>query len=151
RLLEEVFWASMFRDEGRQCRFTVAYYPKLEVAQGDMAIALEPQILDRNSLRRLSAVALAADTEIAVCHVAGEFRIIGLCKYLRMYLESASIPVEPAQRGLPIEIEVRGPAHIVVRYGIFRILTYFNGEIPKAGPNVLDVDGPFRDALDNVA
>jgi len=96
----------------------------------------------------LAAVAAAADADIAVSIVRGDLRIIGLCKRFHLYLESPSVSTTPT---MPIEIEVLGPAHIVIRYGIFPILTYANGEIPEPGPNVLDVAGPFRGALDYLA
>jgi len=150
-LLEEVLWASVSRDEGRECRFTVAYYPELKAVHGDMAIALEPEPFDRDSLRRLAAVAFAADAAIAVCLIDAGLRIVGLCKHLRAHLHLAHVPTDPIDVRTPIEIEARGPAHIIVRYGMFRILTYENGAIAEPGPNVLDVKGPFRNALEDLA
>ena len=96
-------------------------------------------------------MAIAADADIAVSLVAGDLHIIGLSKPIRLYLDLASIPMVPSEPTMPIRIEVRGPAHIVVRYGIFRILTYADGEIQEPGPNALDMEGPFRKALDDLA
>jgi len=68
-----------------------------------------------------------------------------------VYLALASIPHERPERTMPIEVEARGPAHVVIRYGIFRILTYANGRIAEPGPNVVYAQGPFRKALDGFA
>lgn len=146
-LIEEAFWASISTDEGRACRFTLAYYGRGPTpSNDDVAVCLARKPYSRSVLRRLAAVAHAADAEIAVELFDDGLRIVGLCKRLRPSTDSRS---STAPR--PIEIEARGPGHLFVRYLIWRILTYADGQILEPNPNVLDVKGPFRSALDALA
>ena len=78
RLLQEIFWASLSRDEARLCRFRVAYSP--ELCDSNVTVVFEPISFERNTLRRLAHVAFAAESEIAVTSLRNQLQIVGLCK-----------------------------------------------------------------------
>lgn len=142
-LMEEAFWTSLSQDEGKPCRFTIAYFR--DPGDAGITIALDRKPFERQTLRRLAGVAFGADAEIVVSSVGNELCVIGLHKYLREALDLSE------HGRMPIEIEARGAGHIALRYAIFRVLTFTNGEIPEPGPSILDMPGPFRDALDKLA
>jgi hypothetical protein len=105
-LIVESFWASLSRDEKRPCQFKIAYSPQL--SEKNVTIPFEARGLERDNLRRLAPVALAAQAEVAVSLIGEELKIIGLCKEL--YGPKGL----DQQRFMPVVIDVRSPGHLAI-------------------------------------
>lgn len=131
-ILDECFWASLEKDEGRPTRFSLALMPdELQAQTASAFVSLaEPLPVNRKTIRRLAPVAPPEDSILCVQRRNGALRVTGVMSFSEHY-----------GRPVAITLTATSPGKLSISFNNRRLMAIDHGAVTMLRPLPFDERG----------